>query len=160
MSIRLTFSVSGDVQFDREIMRTSEHASDLRRVFGHIADRMEGWERSQFESEGNRASHGWSPIKQATIERKQRAGLDTRVLHATHLLRDALTRSQAPGAVRQINRRSMTFGVDADKVPYARFHQHGTRSMPRRRPLELTKHDREEVVRDLQRWITRGDLRP
>lgn len=158
--LRITFDFDGDVQFDREILATSERAENMRPVFEHIMDRMEGWEKEQFDTQGRRASGGWAPLKDSTLKRKRAQGQDPRILHATGRLRDALTKSYAPGAIRKADRDSATFGVDPQQVEYSKFHQRGTKFMQRRRPVQFTQEDRREIVRDLQLWVRRGELRP
>lgn len=157
--MRITFDIAGDVQFDREILRLTERAEDVKPAFEHIVDRIEGWERQQFETEGGRASSGWRPIKQSTIDAKRRAGLDTRILHATHALRDSLTNTYADGAIREIGKQELKYGTE---VPYAGVHQRGRKdgTMPARKPLEFREDDRRQIVKDLQAWIVRGEFLP
>ncbi len=52
-------------------------------------------------------------------------------------------------------------GVELDygsKLPYAEFHQRGTRKMPQRRPVEFTESARRNTIKILQRYLITGEL--
>ena len=65
-----------------------------------------------------------------------------------------LTQRDAKGSVRQVSIHELFVGTDVD---YAHFHQTGTTRMPRRRPVEFTRTDRERWVKSLQRYIVTGE---
>jgi phage gpG-like protein len=151
--MRVELDVFGEKQISREILRVGERASDARPVFSSIARYLMGEEEQQFASEGRYASGGWARLKDATIAAKRRAHLDPRILRATDALHRSLTRRGDANQVLVIRPNELRFGT---KLAYARFHQSGTSSSPRRRPLELRETARREVVRRLQRFLLTG----
>lgn len=154
--MRLQLELAGDKQLDRELLRFADRATDVRPAWAAIMLRLAEAEKRQFDSEGQRASGGWAPLAASTLARKQRLGLDPRILHATGRLAASLT-APLPGgdAIREALPLEMRFGTD---VPYAGFHQTGTSRMPQRRPLETTEQDRRDMfVRLLQRFLVTGE---
>jgi phage gpG-like protein len=169
--VRFELELAGDRQVSREILRVSERAGDAAPVFRSIADYLRSVEKRQFDSHGLTGSGGWAPLATSTLLSKYG------VLHGTHLrhgqfTRKALRASMAilveTGALRDsltsagdehhreiVRSDELIFGTS---VSYAKYHQHGTRRMPRRRPLELSETQRKQVIRMLQRWIIKGEL--
>lgn len=149
MPISVDLSVHGDVQVSRRIVRFSEHAADARPAWRQIIRDLEGIEARQFASEGRYGSGGWEPLAESTLARKHGG----RILVDTGALLRSLTERAAPGAIREIHPDWMQFGTG---VPYAGFHQHGTKRMPARKPVELPESDRRRVVKSLQRFLMTG----
>jgi phage gpG-like protein len=154
--VKIEFDVFGDVQLARQMLRFSERSADVSPAWEAFADVVEAIERRQFNSQGVTSSLGWAPLKPSTIAAKASAGLDPRILHATQRLRGSLTQRSHPDHVRQIAPHEAFVGT---RVPYARFHQRGTRRMPRRRAVELTVMQRRNLVRILQLYLVRGEVR-
>lgn len=150
--MRLRLEVFGDVQVDRELLRFTGRLTDASPAFAQLADDFNRIEREQFKTEGGRSSK-WVPIKAATRRAKIKRGLDPRILHATHRLRDSLTKPSGPDVVRKIRPDSLEVG---STVPYGVFHQRGTRTLPRRPPVDLTEGDRRRWVQVLQRFLVEG----
>jgi phage gpG-like protein len=96
------------------------------------------------------ASSPAAPLAETTRARKRAQGLPSRALVATGALRDSLTSSSAPGAVRSISREAFRFGTSVD---YARYHQHGTRHMPKRRILDVDAGTQEAIGKYLRRYV-------
>lgn len=156
--MRLDIELAGDVQLRRELLRWSDAVSDASPAFRAIAQRgsgeagvysLRGIERRQFDSQGEFASGGWAPLAPATVRLKARKGLSRRVLRATGALEASLV-GPGPGHVEIVQPHQLVFGTSDRK---ARFHQSGTRRMPRRRVLELREQDRRNFVRILQRHM-------
>lgn len=153
--MRLELDVFGDVQVSREILRYGEHANDARPAFRQMTQMLEQAERRQFDTQGGFASGGWAPLKPETVRAKVRKHQDPRILRATGALEASLTHGGS-GARRHVGSQELIYGTD---IEYARFHQHGTRRMPQRRPLETTKNMRVQLMKVLQRWIVRGEVK-
>jgi phage gpG-like protein len=148
--VQIVLDVFGEEQVNRRLLRFEDDVRDASPAFREMANMLRSWERRQFASEGSYASGGWAPLAASTVAQKRRKGLDPRILRATGDLMRSLTQSGDPNADVTIAPLGMTFGTS---VPYARYHQTGTRRMPRRRPLELRDQDRRELVRILQRHL-------
>lgn len=149
--MRLLFEVDGDVQIERTLLRMAGRTDDMSDGLQLVADSFLHAEERQFASQGGYASGGWKPLAPSTLIRKARAGLDSRILHATGDLRASLTR-RGGDHIQIVTPSSLVFG---SSVPYGKFHQLG-QGVPRRRPVELTEGDRRESIRILQRAIVEG----
>lgn len=152
--MRLEIDVFGDTQLARELLRFGDRATDMSPAFEEIADNFLLNEERQFSTQGSYASGRWAPLAPSTVTGKAKAGLDPRTLHATRTLRNSLSRQGAPGNVREIKSDEMFVGTS---VEYARYHQMGTKHMPRRRPVELTVNRRRMWMKILQRFLVEGD---
>lgn len=148
----IELSAHGDVQVSRRLLRFGERAINAAPAFEFIATELMRIEREQFDTEGQRSSGGWAPLAESTLAQKTGPS----ILVESGELKASLTERGHPSQRLIISDTFMVFGSEVD---YAAYHQRGTAHMPRRRPLELTEHDRAHtVVRTLQRWITTGEL--
>ena len=147
--MRITLEAFGEVQLDRELMRISRNAADMRPAFDSIHQDVLKDDREQFSSEGGRFSGGWRPLAASTVAAKARGGFDLRILHRTLRLRNSLTQPGHADHIYQTTADEMHFG---SRVPYGVFHQLG-RGVPRRRPFELDTAARREIMKHLQRHL-------
>jgi phage gpG-like protein len=147
--VTVSIEVFGDKQVERELLRIAK-APDMRRIAPRLGEYLQSVERSQFDSEGRTGSGGWAPLKPRTVATKAARGLDPRILRATNRLRKSLTNKTSPDAIFEFDADSMFFGT---RVPYAAFHQTGTRRMPARKPVELSERSRRKVVKIIQAVI-------
>lgn len=154
--MRIDFSVFGDEQLSRELMRFSAYAGSPQPAFGQIADDVREQIAEQFSSEGERGSGGWDELKEATIAAKASAGLDSHILQATHDLMNSLTDKSSEWHIEKITDDSLTVG-SRDWIGV--LHQQGTSKMAARKPVDFTEADRRGFVRTLQRYIVEGVLR-
>ena len=153
MAVRFIFDFAGEAQVDRTLEGLTERALDARPAWAVIMRRLARAEGTQFRTEGAYASGGWAPLSPAYAARKARAYPGKPILERTGRLVRSLTSPTAPDAIRRSEPHLMEFGTS---VPYGRYHQTGTRFMPRRRPVELPETERVEVVKVLQRFIVTG----
>lgn len=154
MPTRLHFEFYGETQVDRTLERF-EAAADMRPAWEALADRFAFVERRQFATEGAYASGGWAPLSPAYAAWKARHYPGQPILRRTDDLFESLTVRpfDEHGGIEVIEPSHMMLG---SAVRYGRFHQHGTRRMPRRRPVELTEAERREWVRIVQRYLVTG----
>ncbi len=118
---------------------------DLRPLLlGPILDDLRATEALLFAQAGGFAGIApWAPLSPRTLARKR--GRSTRILVASGKLERSLTVPGASGShVRMIGPATLAFGT---RVPYAEYHQLGTRSMPARPVLP-----RAWPPEDLDRW--------
>lgn len=151
--MRLEIETFGEKQFSRELLRFDERGRDMRPAFEKIADDFLDVEEHQFSTEGG-YSGGWAGLAPSTVAYKARHNLDPRILHATLRLRRSLTEASGPDVIRDIRADEMTVG---SKVGYGAFHQSGTYSMPRRRPVDLPDRTKDSWVKILQRFLVEGE---
>jgi len=154
--VRVDFSIYGDEQLSRELLRFSARAGNAQPAFARIADDAREQISEQFETEGERGSGGWEPLKEATIEAKAAAGLDPHVLQASQDLKESLTEKDNKWHIEEITDDSLLLG-SKDWIGF--LHQQGTSKMPARKPVDFTELDRRSYVRSLQRYIVEGVLR-
>jgi phage gpG-like protein len=147
--VTVSFEVFGDRQVERELLRIAK-APDMRLIAPRIREYFVSVERSQFDSEGRTGSGGWAPLKPRTVASKAARGLDPRILRATERLRKSLTNKTSSDQQFEYDSDSMSFGT---RVPYARYHQTGTRRMPARKPVELSERNRRKVIKIVQAVI-------
>lgn len=155
--MRLRWSVYGEDIIDRELLRFSERAvSDMRPAYiAIIQDIMEAT-TEQFDSEGGRASGGWDDLSDDYAAWKSAQDFSPgTILRATNRLFESLTQEGDEDQILAIEGQALTFG---SSVSYGGFHQTGTVKMPMRKPLEFTEIDKVGWMKQLQRYITTGEL--
>lgn len=155
--VHIQINVLGETQINRKMLRWSLRSGDFAPAFEAILEYLEKVEEKQFDSEGAYSGSPWAPLKESTLKAKERAGLDPRILHATLALRNSLTQSSAPEAIRIATPSMMVFGTT---LPYARMHQQpgSAAPYPRRRPIDLTEKNKLSIMRTLQAWIVTGGI--
>ena len=105
---------------------------------------MEQETERQFATETDPDGVRWAALAPSTLAQKRRLGYPDSILTRTGKMRNSV--------VAIADARSVLIGVD---VPYAIFHQRGTRKMPQRRILGMNDK-REQKLRKLIRvWIRR-----
>lgn len=158
----IKLEIFGDVLVRRELLRFAGRGDDLRPVFNELAYDFNAIETAQFDTQGQRGSGGWAPLAPSTIARKEKAGLDPRILHATLAMRNSLTRRGARGSVRTVRRDQLILGTRIRSVrgfPYPAAHQNpGRAKHPRRPPVALTDEDRRRWVKAVQRFLVTGEV--
>lgn len=171
--MRITVEIEGEVQLERDLEKYSARGEDLETFFEHFTDWFHDHEAKQFESEGMYASAGWAPLSPRYAMWKHRVWPGKLILERQGKLKRSLT-SRAAGGIGMIPGRGGVVDIDrgpgghargvfvGTDVEYAKFHQWGTRNMPRRRSVELRERDRRDIVKALQRFIIRkeGDPAP
>lgn len=154
MPVRITFSFYGDVQIDRTLAGLEFRGEDASPAWEWMGDDFTKSEARQFRSQGAYASGGWPPLSPQYARWKARHYPGKTILRRT----DELFRSLTVGpAIRIIEPEFAVFGSEVD---YGRYHQEGSGSLPRRRPVELTENRRREWVRALQRFLVTGRVTP
>lgn len=160
-NVRITLDLFGDVQLDRELLRTTERVDDLRPAYRHIARDLRRWEHQLFMTRGRSGGEPWPALLPQTVASKRRSRRPhvranaERVLIASGRLHDSLTDAGDSEHIEDIDRTTFRFGT---RVPYGRFHQRGTRRMRQRRVLALTERQRRDVIRTVQKWLFTGHL--
>lgn len=145
--MRLDLEAFGDVQFSREILRVGANAANMKPAFNDVHDIIRDAEKKQFSTQGKAFSNGWKPLAASTKRYKAARNLDPRILHATLRLRKSFTTKGDKDHVFTSSADEMFAG---SRVPYARYHQLGTKKMPRRRPFELDEAVKRDILKTLQ----------
>lgn len=147
--MRLVIDSLGQQAVARDLLGIGARAVDVEPAMRAILGQLRRAEVRQFDSQGAYGSGGWPELAPSTIARKQAAGLDSRILHATLRLRDSLTRAADTDELAIPRHDGLDFGT---LVPYARYH------VKKRPPVQLPDGERREMVRTLQRFVITGEL--
>lgn len=152
MPVAIRLELGGDVQLHRTLERFTEAVGDMRPAWGALRDRFVALEKRQFQSEGQAASGGWSPLSPTYAAWKARNYPGKTILRRTDELFESLTE----GPAIFISEPSyMVIGTD---VPYAAYHQAGGPNLPQRRPVELPEAERVAWGRVMQNHIMGADI--
>lgn len=151
MTYFLDLKVFGEEQFAREILRVGERGAHPKPVLEKIKGDWVMWNMEQFVSQGARSSGGWDKLAESTIKAKghniilfDTGGLEAEVTDPSNIdVGDDWLHLTLPDREDRIGG----------------FHQGGTRHMPQRRVIEFTELDKREMVRDIQLWVIKGELR-
>lgn len=153
--LRFTIDVAGERQMDRGIARFADGVSDYRQIWPIIYDDFLAEVKAQFESEGSHGGAQWAPLTDnpegkgyASWKAAHYPGKPILVREGD--LKRSLTEKGAPGAVFHSTPRALVMGTD---VPYAIFHQTGTRKMAARPEVRLTEKFKREAMRVIQEFL-------
>lgn len=129
-------------QVQTRFNRLGAAAVDATPAFDTIATLIFGIEKRVFDGQGRRGGGSWKRDSVEWLNRKMRLGLDPRINHATHALRNSVTELGAEGQILQISAQQLIFGSD---LPYAKTSQ-------RNRPfIDFTLSDKRmmrNIIRD------------
>lgn len=158
MRFSVDFNWQGVRRIQADLLRTGERAEHAGPAFEAIGDLIMDIEEEQFDTQGARTGRRWAAIKPETIARKLRRGEDPRILHATLRLRESLTNASHPDQIFHVVNNALIFG---SSVFYGEIHQNRGlgRGRKRRRAIDFTPRDRRDIIRVMQRWIIRGEIR-
>lgn len=155
----ITFTVDGVDTVERAFVTFNASLSTLKPAWELIggdvrADFMqnmigEGW---LFNKTGSGRAAEWAPLAPSTVAERIRLGYggDHPILWRTGALGESLAIEGAAGNLSDIQDWSAAFGT---QIPYGRFHQTGTRRMPARPIVGLTRDRKAGVVRRLRDYI-------
>lgn len=107
-----------------------------------ISEDMYDWVQANFDSDGNMQRPHWAPLAPGTIAQKQRLGYPLSPLIRTGGLRDSFRPFHSKNEA----------GVGSSSN-IARFHEDGTRKMPRRSMLPPVGYVRDRSVRIYNQFI-------
>ncbi len=106
--------------------------------------------RRQFESAGALGTHGrWAELSPNYAKRKKRVWGEKPILQASGKLQSALLEGGL-GHFEELEPLRMSFGVSADAVPYALYHQTGSSKMAARPILDWTQQDHLAIQKTLE----------
>ena len=145
LEFRLSVPNAKDIAF--RIERFGVQLTDWRAAWPSVTRRLAVMLAGQFELEGGRGSRGgWPPLSPRYARRKQKRYPGRPVLQASGRLRSSLVGKSAD-TVEALEPGRMKFGT---RVPYAIFHQTGTRNMPARPIFDPRREDRVEFQNALR----------
>ena len=109
-------------------------AKDFSAVYKEIAKSFYQFQERQFRSGGAEIG-GWKPLAKSTLRQKFRLGYPPDILVRTGRLMRSLA-SKTTDTIEEITSRDLRIGTG---IPYAIYHQKGTKKMPARPLIALTQ---------------------
>lgn len=147
--VSFQFDALGETQVNRMLSRTTEKMADLRPFLDATAEMFREGLVEQFASEGAR-SKKWAPLSPIYAAWKAKRWGAKPILEASGRLQRSLTSTGGENIERRPGKDTLEFGTI---VPYASYHQTGTKTMPQRKILDLTSNDRRATMKLLQRFL-------
>lgn len=137
----------GVTEVVRRLLQLGERVRDMRPASREIQDVLLGRQRRRFATNSEGA---WPPLAAETLRLKAARGQSGGILRAKDHLYRSVTSAGGGDQVWEPRADSVTFGT---RRAYAGYLFGGTRYMPARRPLGVTRDDVAEVCRILERHI-------
>jgi hypothetical protein len=156
-ALDLIIEAKGTAKAANDLIDVGERARVMAPIDPEVRKVYFKAEKGRFEGQGVR----WPPLADATVERKAREGLDSRILRATGALYDSLTRPTSDSVDTPIKDLGFRYGTS---IWYARFADKGTPKAskdhePQRKLLGLTRPQREEINQLIAGFIAKGKTR-
>jgi phage gpG-like protein len=152
--VKFTVSVDGVQSTTRAFQTLDETIRDFRPVWPEIHMYFLRSMTEQFESLGSRGGQRWQPLNEKYAKWKAQRFPGKPILVRTERLKRSLSLGGSePDQVKEFAPMYAVFGT---RVPYARYHQRGTRRMPARPILQPTQRDVDRMVSRLYRFAERG----
>lgn len=173
MAFQFQFGVLGEAQIDRTLASYSEALDDMRPAWNELADRFANAEKKQFATEGAYGGDAWSPLSPAYAEWKQRHYGSMPILQREQDMYVQLTQQPFGVDVRELH-----YALFGTALPYAVFHQNGTKvssaqrnlgsnlssafgltagsrgiGLPQRRVVVLTEYEKRSWVKVIQKHL-------
>ena len=131
MSARMKVTVDTS-RLRRRFAAMTRRSQDFKPVFRWVMQELQKAHRDNFKSEGAASGFPWQPLDPQYASWKLKNYGDKGILARTGDLENSLTMNSGRGAIRDIGLRTAEFGT---RIPYAQFHQAGTRNMAQRKPV-------------------------
>jgi phage gpG-like protein len=147
---RFRLEVAGEVQMDRGIARFADGLSDYRPIWPIIEDDFYAQVKDQFKTEGEEGGDKWAALSEEYAEYKEAHFPGKPILQRTGDLMASLTNANDPNAVRIEERKALTLG---SRIPYAIYHQKGTKKMPARPEIQLTEAFKRTTMHHVQQYL-------
>lgn len=148
----ITIRTHGLAEVARRFRDMHARAQDLSPAWEEVLDWWAAANKEQFASRGRRWRAPWKPLSPSTVAQKRREGFLNEPLVRTTDLRRELT--NRPLGVEHLRASELVAGTD---LPYARFHQRGTRRVPRRVLINAEAVAREGAASAaVVTWIVHG----
>jgi len=147
MALVIEFPGGGADLISKQLGRMAGRIANPIPAFQQIAARFALIMKEQFDTEGGRA-HQWAALSPGYAAQKELRYPGKPILQASGALMKSLTHE--PFGVEGATATEMVLGTD---IPYAIFHQLGTKGMPARPVVDLTVIDRLEMAHIVQHYI-------
>ena len=155
MSLKIGYDRGEFDRVKRAVREMRERAQDVSPAWDALLTWFSEQNFEQWMGRGARYREPWAPLAPSTLAEKFRKGLPLHPLIRTGTLANSL--SHRPLQVEHITGSEVTAGTD---VKYAKFHQTGTRYMPRRTLFSPDQIRKEQAATSsVANWIIKGERR-
>lgn len=152
-TMKINFTTKGFDKLRRDLQRMRERSSDLRPAWDALLTWWAARNETNFRNKGKRWKTPWAKLAESTVDDRVRRGYpphDTLIREGQ--LRDSL--AKRPLGIERLYPHEVTAGT---KVPYAHFHQDGTKKMPARKLINARQVSLEGVASTaVINWIVDG----
>ena len=131
----------------------SRRSRNFKPAFRWFMKELQALHMQNFRTNGAVDGSVWKPLDPEYAAWKLENYGARGILVADGSLRASLVFDNSRGAIREVRRTGMRFGTS---LPYAQFHQIGTRDMPKRRPLVTNQAAIERLAENIAEHITDG----
>lgn len=133
-----------------------DRATELEPVMWEIVDKIMYREKRMFATRGATSGVYWAPLRGTTVRIKQKR---SSLYPFSPLLRDldlerSLTVQYADHQILDVTDRGFDFGTTH---PSAKFHETGTRNMPKRPPLIIPKKHAQEYIKMIGDYVLESE---
>lgn len=152
MSVKITIDVEGEQAVINAFQKVERGILDLRQLgtWKWVASEFYKVEKAQFGSEGSAGKSGkWKSLTSPYKEIKAKKWGDQPILQASGRLYKSLTANGADSVYEESNL-ELTLG---SSLPYAGYHQKGTRKMAARPPISLNDEQITQITKPIQKKL-------
>jgi phage gpG-like protein len=140
----------------RKFAAMTRRSRDFRPVLRWVMQELQKSHRDNFRREGmSDRGFPWSPLDPQYASWKTENYGAHGILVRTGDLERSLTMNSARGSIRDIGLSTATFGTD---IPYARWHQSGTRNMAQRKPVFVPNLMKQRTGNVVAEYIVHGSI--
>lgn len=147
-------------ELDRFFVVSAEVLGNLKPLYEKLLPTIRREIQHQFQREGH--PEKWRRLKSTYLAsfKKRKSKFPTAILKLTGKMWKAATQTGAFGNIASITGEGLVWGIDLDKIPYARIHDQGGKvggrrraNIPKREFLKLTKRGIDRIVQKAHRFI-------
>jgi hypothetical protein len=149
----ISVTINGVQALSRKVTGIKHRAENMAPVLRVISRDFRRIMVLQFDTRGSYLGTDWAPLAASTIERKERAGVDQRILHWSRALRFSLTTGQE--GINITTEDSLELGT---AIEYAGFVSDGTRNQPARELFKMNKVTSRRWNRAMRLYLMHGVL--
>lgn len=151
-SLDIDIRIGDEALFHRRFTRFISDLADLSPAFEDMADSFRRFMAEGFDSEGAATGDRWTPLSTAYAAWKARRYPGKAILQREGILLESLT--GGAGEIRVITDRHLAVGT---AVPYALYHQYGTRTgLPARPVIRLSEDMKRDWMRIMHRYLAQA----
>ena len=156
LAVRMT--ILGTRELDLALDNVLRVVYDWRPLWPKLIKLFHNVESSQFSEEGSAGRSGaWPQLTPRYAAWKQKHWPGRKILQRTGTLRRSLATLNAPGSIEDAS--SSFCLVLGTFVPYAIYHQQGTKYMQARPPVSLTADANRKFGKEFQKFINTDALK-